>query len=53
MNELVGWLAQGRIHPAITERYPLEQAAQALRLVADRKATGKIMLSTALGRGEA
>lgn len=52
MDELVGWLAQGRIHPAITERYPLEQAAQALRVVADRKATGKIMLSTALGRGE-
>lgn len=53
MDELVGWLAQGRIRPAITERYPLEQAAQALRVVADRKATGKIMLSTALGRGEA
>lgn len=53
MDELVGWLAQGRIRPAITARYPLEQAAQALRVVADRKATGKIMLSTALGRGEA
>ncbi|CAN7307153.1 NADPH:quinone oxidoreductase family protein [Variovorax paradoxus] len=52
MDELVGWLAQGRIRPAITERYPLEQAAQALRVVADRKATGKIMLTTALGRGE-
>lgn len=52
MDELVGWLAQGRIRPAITARYPLEQAAQALRVVADRKATGKIMLSTALGRGE-
>ena len=52
MDELVGWLAQGRIRPAITERYLLEQAAQALRVVADRRATGKIMLSTALGRGE-
>ncbi len=52
MDELVGWLAQGRIRPAITARFPLEQAAQALRVVANRKATGKIMLSTALGRGE-
>lgn len=49
-EELVGWLAQGRIQPAITARFPLELAAQALRIVADRKAVGKIMLTTALGR---
>ena len=49
-EQLLQWLAQGRIRPAITARYPLEQAAQALRLVADRKAVGKIMLTTALGR---
>ncbi|MEJ8810378.1 NADPH:quinone oxidoreductase family protein [Variovorax ureilyticus] len=51
MQELLGWLAEGRIRPSITARYPLERAAEALRVVADRKATGKIMLSTALGRG--
>ena len=50
MQELVGWLADGRIQPAITARYPLERAAEALRVVADRRATGKIMLTTALGR---
>jgi NADPH:quinone reductase len=50
MQELVGWLAEGRIRPAVTARYPLEQAAQALRVVADRRATGKIVLSTELGR---
>ncbi len=50
MQELVGWLADGRIKPAITARYPLERAAEALRVVADRRATGKIMLTTALGR---
>jgi NADPH2:quinone reductase len=52
MQELLGWLAEGCIRPVITGRYPLERAAEALRLVADRRATGKIMLSTALGRGE-
>jgi NADPH:quinone reductase len=52
-NELVDWLAQGRIRPAITARYPLERAAEALRLIADRRAVGKIMLSTALGRAAA
>lgn len=51
MQELVGWLAAGRIRPAITARFPLERGIEALRLVADRKATGKIMLTTALGRG--
>jgi NADPH2:quinone reductase len=50
--ELAGWLAEGRIRPAITARYPLEQAVEALRLVADRKAVGKIVLTTALGRGQ-
>jgi NADPH2:quinone reductase len=50
MQELVGWLAEGRIRPAITARFPLERGIEALRLVADRKATGKIMLTTALGR---
>ena len=50
MQELVGWLAYGRMQPAITARYPLERAAEALRVVADRRATGKIMLTTALGR---
>lgn len=52
-EELVGWLAEGRIAPAITQRYPLERAVQALRVVADRKAVGKIVLTTAAGRGEA
>ncbi|MBC5767083.1 NADPH:quinone oxidoreductase family protein [Ramlibacter albus] len=51
--ELVEWLAEGRVRPAITARYPLEEAAEALRVVAAREAIGKIVLTTALGRGEA
>jgi NADPH:quinone reductase len=50
--ELVGWLADGRVRPAVTARYPLEQAAEALRVVAARQAIGKIVLTTKLGRGE-
>jgi NADPH2:quinone reductase len=50
MTELLGWLASGKIHPPVTERYPLEEAGKALRVVADRKAKGKIVLTTALGR---
>jgi len=50
--QLVDWFAEGRVRPAITALLPLEEAAKALRLVAGRQAIGKIVLTTALGRGE-
>jgi NADPH2:quinone reductase len=53
LNELMQWLAEGRIRPVITSRRPLEEAAAALKDVAARRALGKIVLTTTLGRGEA
>jgi len=53
LGELMQWLAQGRIRPAITSRRPIEEAAEALKEVAARRVLGKIVLTTALGRGEA
>jgi len=53
LAELMQWLAQGRIKPAITSRRPIEEATEALKDVAARRALGKIVLTTALGRGEA
>ena len=52
LDELMQWLAQGRVRPAITSRRPLEEAAAALEDVAARRVIGKIVLTTALGRGE-
>lgn len=52
MTELTGWLASGRIKPAVTQRRPLEEGAAALDDVAARRVLGKIVLTTALGRGE-
>lgn len=43
-NELVEWFRQGKVKPYISQRYRLEQAAQALEEVAQRKVTGKIVL---------
>jgi NADPH2:quinone reductase len=37
----------------VTARFPLERAAAALRTVADRAATGKVVLTTAAGRAAA
>ncbi|MFO1330743.1 MAG: NADPH:quinone oxidoreductase family protein [Rubrivivax sp.] len=53
LHELMRWLAEGRIRPPITQRRPIEEAVAALREVADRQVLGKIVLTTALGRGEA
>lgn len=49
-QQLVDWLAQGRVRPAITQRFALEDAAEALRIVAQRQALGKIVLTTEAGR---
>jgi len=52
LQELMQWLAEGRIRPAITARRPIEEAAAALHDVAARRVLGKIVLTTALGRGQ-
>ena len=43
--ELYGWLAAGKIEPPATTTLALEQFADALRLIEDRRATGRIVLS--------
>ena len=42
--ELRQLFAEGRLRPYIGARFPLEQAAAALRYVADRKAIGKVVI---------
>lgn len=41
---LLGWLAAGRIHPYVSHELPLVQAADALRLISERKVMGKAVL---------
>jgi NADPH2:quinone reductase len=41
---LMGWLAAGRITPHVSHRLPLAQAAEALKLVRERKVIGKAVL---------
>jgi NADPH2:quinone reductase len=43
-EELLEHLANGRINPHISSSYPLERADEALREVADRRATGKVLV---------
>jgi NADPH:quinone reductase-like Zn-dependent oxidoreductase len=41
---LEGWLAAGRIAPHVGARFPLECTAEALRLLAERRALGKLVI---------
>jgi NADPH2:quinone reductase len=49
METMFGWFLEGRLRPQITKVLPLAEAATALRLLSDRKATGRIVLTTARG----
>jgi NADPH2:quinone reductase len=44
MDELLGWYKSGQVKPLIEGRYPLAQAAEVLKRVLGRGATGKIAL---------
>jgi NADPH:quinone reductase len=44
LSVLLGWLAAGRIHPHVSHRLPLAQAAEALKLITSRQVMGKAVL---------
>ena len=44
LEALVGWLGAGRIHPYHSHALPLAKAAEALKLIVDRKVIGKVLL---------
>ena len=43
-SELLERWSAGAIAPVVGATYPLEEAADALRLVAERRSTGKVVL---------
>lgn len=45
MKELLGWLESGKLKPHISAHLPLARGAEAIRLLMDRKATGKVILT--------
>ena len=45
IKELFDLYAAGKIRPAISERFPLAKAAEAIRHLADRKALGKVVVT--------
>lgn len=45
VTELLRWYTEGKVRPRITARFPLEKAAEALRLVETRQVQGKAVLT--------
>jgi NADPH2:quinone reductase len=45
LAEIAQWVAEGKIKPYISARFPLARAGEAIRLLADRKATGKVVVT--------
>jgi len=44
MREMLGWMAEGKLKPLVSQRYALADTAQALNDMADRKVTGKVVI---------
>ena len=44
VEALVAWYGEGKLRPLISHRFPLERAAEAITLLTDRKAHGKIVV---------
>jgi len=45
VRELSGWFREGRLKPHVTATYPLEKAADAIRLLAERRVKGKVVVT--------
>lgn len=45
MRTLMAWAAGGHVRPHISHRLPIEEYAQAMRLLIDRKAIGRVALT--------
>ena len=45
VDALMRWYAEGKLKPCISHRVPLEQSVDAIRLLTDRKAFGKVVVT--------
>jgi NADPH2:quinone reductase len=45
MQQMLGWMAEGKLKPLVSKRYPLAETARALNDMAARKVTGKVVIT--------
>jgi NADPH2:quinone reductase len=51
VEELIAWFEAGRLRPVVSHRLPLERGVEAIRLLTDRRAHGKIVVMPGLRDG--
>jgi NADPH2:quinone reductase len=44
MRQMLGWMAEGKLRPLVSRRYPLAETARALEDMAARKVVGKVVI---------
>jgi NADPH:quinone reductase len=44
LTQITNWIAEGKLKPHVSERIPLARAGEAIRLLMDRKAQGKVVV---------
>jgi NADPH2:quinone reductase len=44
VDELCRWYGEGKLRPCVTHRLPLEKSVEAIRLLTDRRAHGKVVI---------
>lgn len=49
LRQLEAWFVEGRIKPVVSERFPLERGGEAIALIANRGAKGKIVVVPGAG----
>ena len=45
IQQLLGWIAEGKLNPHVSGTYPLDDAAAAINELAQRRATGKVVVT--------
>src|SRR5258705_411131 len=45
VQALIGWYAAGKLKPHVSHRLPLDRAVEAIRLLTDRRALGKVVVT--------
>lgn len=45
LEKLLAMIAEGKLHPHISARFPLARAGEAIRMLMDRKAQGKVVVT--------
>jgi len=51
MRQVLDWVAAGLLRPHIHATFPLEQTADAIRVLDRREASGKVVITIGAGQG--